>query len=441
MLNFKSLFQKNSVRKIFSSTAVYAGGNLLTKAISFILIPILTRVLTPHDYGTLATFVAVFAIVQMVIYMGTTDAIIRVYFDREKTDFDFPKYVFNGFFVSLMMFFIVLSIFYVGKQFFSKVIPIPFGYQILIPVLGLFVAIYGIPSKLWVIMKKPIPYTIFNLSSILIEVVLSLLLVVVVGLNWQGRVWALTLSKLIFFVVSIYILFRHNFFRISLDKTYFKSVINYGFPVVLHSLGFVIIAAIDRFFLNKFIGISVTGVYSVSYAICSMIAFFAGAFNLAWVPYFYEKLGSITRDHKLRLVQFTYIYFALILLGVAAFIGLVPFALKILVGGKFSGVKAFIPWLAVGFGFHSMYAIVVSYIFYMKKTYILSKIAIFTVILSFVANYILININGAIGVAQATCIVFFCRFLLVWYFSNKTYSMPWFTFSRPWKVKTAKSFL
>jgi len=424
----RSLLRKQSVQKLFKSTAVYAGGNLINRAIPFILVPVLTRVLAPHDYGVLATFMAIFGIVQMLIYMGVTDAIIRAYFEKEEAGFDFSKYVFNGFCVSLIMTFIVLSIFGIGKQYFTRVIPIPFNYQILIPFIGLFAAVTGIPAKLWVAMKKPAQYTIFNFSNTTIELILSILLVVAVGLGWQGRVWGITLTKCLFFIVSIYILLRCDFFRISIDWGYLKRIVSYGSPIVLHSLGFVIVAAIDKFFLNKFIGLSVTGIYSVSYALCSVIAFLTGAFNLAWVPFFYEKLGNITHDLKVRLVQFTYMYFVLVLAIVALFIASAPYILKILVGEKFLGARIFIFWLALGFGFHSMYTMVVTYIFYVKKTYVLSIIAVVTVISSIVLNYVLIKANGAIGVAQATCLVFFIRFLLVWYFSNKMYAMPWFRF-------------
>ena len=124
----------------------------------------------------------------------------------------------------------------------------------------------------------------------------------------------------------------------------------------------------------------------------------------------------------------TYCYFLLIFMGVAAFIFLAPGFLNIYLGEAFLDAKKFIFWLALGFGFHSLYIMIVSYIFYSKKTHMLNKIAVITVILSVVLNYILIRWNGAIGVAQATCLVFFSRFLMAWHASNKVYPMPWLSF-------------
>ena len=416
------------IKNLMKSTSVYAGGSLINQAIPFILLPILTRFLTPEDYGILAIFIAIFGVMQIFISMGTIDAVVRAYFDIGKKGPDFSKYVFNGFLINFAVFIAVLFLWYLGKPYFTKIIPIPFTYQLLIPLLSLCVVVYSVPCKLWVFKKEPLPYIIFNFTNMLLEAGLAVFLIVFMNFNWQGRVFGILVSKLVFALIGVRVLLKHQFCQVSFNTAYIKNILSYGSPIVLHSLGFVIIAAIDRFFLNKFIGLSATGIYSVSYSVCSLIGFVTGAFNAAWAPIFYEKLGTLSVGGKLKLVKFTYIYFILVLIGTALFVAFVPMVLSILVGRKFLGAGLFIFWLALGFCFHSMYTLIVSYIFYEKKTYVLSGIAIFTIILSFLGNYVLIRINGAIGVAQATCLVFLSRFLLVWYFGNKVYPMPWLFF-------------
>lgn len=430
MLGLNYLFFSQKARKIFKATAIYAGSNLFNKIVPFILLPVLTRLLTPEDYGIVATFMANFGIIQIIIYMGTTDAILRGYYDKGKHSLNFPEYVFNGIFINFIVFFIILVIWCVFRQYFIRIIPIPFGYQLLIPILGFFVTVYGIPVKLWVIMKKPVLYAVFDSANTITELGLSLFLVAVVGLNWRGRVWGIFVSGALFFIIGMYVLYKNNFFRALLNKEYLQSIIKYGSHVVLHSLGFPLIGAIDMFFINKFIGLSSTGVYSVSYSIASIVLFLSGAFSAAWTPIFYETLNRITANLKIRLVQATYLYFVALIIGMLVFVNVIPMVLHILVGKNFIGAKVFIFWLSLGFVFHSMYTMIVGFIFYEKKTYLLSKIAVLTVILSIIFNYTLIKLNGVQGVAQATCLVFLSRFLLVWYFSNRIYPMPWFSFAK-----------
>lgn len=434
LFNVRHLFSNPKAHKIFKATAVYTGSNLFNKIVPFILLPVLTRLLTPEDYGIVATFTAIFAIVQIIIYMGTTDAIVRGYYDKGKHSFNFPEYVFNGIFINFIVFLLILVLWCIFRPYFMRIIPIPFGYQLLIPVLGFFVTVYGIPTKLWIIMKKPLPYAVFDSANTITELGLSLFLVAVAGLSWRGRVWGIFLSGALFFLIGLYVLYKNNFFRALLHKNYLQDIIKYGSHVVLHSLGFPVIGAIDMFFINKFVGLSSTGVYSVSYSISSIILFLSSAFSAAWVPIFYETLNRITPTLKIRLVQVTYLYFIALIAGMLVFVNVIPLVLHIIVGEKFIGAKVFVFWLSLGFVFHNMYTMVVGFIFYEKRTSLLSKVAVFTVVLSILFNYILIKLNGAVGIAQATCLVFLSRFLLVWYFSNRIYPMPWFSFTKKLRV-------
>ena len=68
---------------------------------------------------------------------------------------------------------------------------------------------------------------------------------------------------------------------------------------------------------------------------------------------------------------------------------------------------------------------VVNYIFYVKKTYILAWVTFFSAGINIVLNYFFIKANGAIGASQATTITFFVQFVMVWILSSKVYKMPW----------------
>ena len=92
---------------------------------------------------------------------------------------------------------------------------------------------------------------------------------------------------------------------------------------------------------------------------------------------------------------------------------------------KFKSSIQYIIYFAIAFAFQGMYFMITNYIFYVKKTQILSYITFSTAIFHIGLLYILINLNGAIGAAQASLVSFFITFILTWYLSNKVYSMPW----------------
>lgn len=65
-----------------------------------------------------------------------------------------------------------------------------------------------------------------------------------------------------------------------------------------------------------------------------------------------------------------------------------------------------------------------------KKTYFLTFIAGITICSNILFNYVLIKYKGAIGAAWAVCLAFLIRFILTWFFAQKAYPMPWFSFAK-----------
>jgi O-antigen/teichoic acid export membrane protein len=149
------------------------------------------------------------------------------------------------------------------------------------------------------------------------------------------------------------------------------------------------------------------------------------AFNQAYVPWLYRKLNHNNDTTKRKIVTYTYVYFALIFLlalslGIAA-----PLILKYLVGKAFRQSAIYVIWIALGSAFQGMYFMVVNYIFYAEKTYLLAIVTFTGAAINVGLNYIFITIYGAIGAAQATSITHLITFLMVWYLANRVLPMPW----------------
>jgi len=102
-----------------------------------------------------------------------------------------------------------------------------------------------------------------------------------------------------------------------------------------------------------------------------------------------------------------------------------PWVITNFLDERYLNAKKFIPWISFGFAFSGMYYMVVNYIFYEKKTYILTATTFITGVMHVGFSYIFIRLYGEIGVAYATTLSSFIMFILVWILSAKTYSMPW----------------
>lgn len=178
------------------------------------------------------------------------------------------------------------------------------------------------------------------------------------------------------------------------------------------------------------VGVADAGVYTVGYQIGAIINLLATAFNRAYSPWLFKKLNQNNGQIKRKIVGYTYLYFLLILFF-AFLLGIVaPFILKYLLGKEFQGSAIYVTWIAVGSAFNGMYYMVVNYIFYAEKTYLLAIVTFTGAAINICMNYFLIKINGAIGAAQATSVTHLITFLMVWYLAKRVYSMPWFDFNK-----------
>lgn len=420
-------------KNLLKPFTIYTGANFINEAITFFLLPVLTRFLTPYSFGILATYMSVMRISDTFVLMNTGSAVTRYYADKAQTDFDFPKFVSNAIFVNSGLFLIMAISLFFFRGVISEKLFISYPWLLSLPFIGLCVAVHSISFRFFVCEQRPLPYAILRISNTLIEMLLSIYFVVAVGLNWQGRAFAILGTKILFFGLGLFILFRYKALRLSFDHLYIKRILSYGVPVTLHSLDIRMAATVDRLFLNRLVGLAATGVYGVAYSISAVIDFILGSFNFAWAPFFYEKLNNATQAIKIRIVRFSYLFFIGVFLLAIGLIFVSPYFLKYFVGASFRGAAKFIFWIALGYAFHGIYTMSLNYILYQKKTFVLTIIGIVTIIFNIVFNYTLISLNGAIGAAQATFLTFFIRALLVWCVAQKVYPMPWFAFSRLFK--------
>ena len=67
--------------KLAKHTIIYGFGNVATRAIAFLLIPLYTAYLTPEDYGILQICKVVSYILVVIVMMGVNSSMFRVYYN------------------------------------------------------------------------------------------------------------------------------------------------------------------------------------------------------------------------------------------------------------------------------------------------------------------------------------------------------------------------
>ncbi|PKP58699.1 polysaccharide biosynthesis protein [Candidatus Atribacteria bacterium HGW-Atribacteria-1] len=409
--------------KLFKNTFIYTGTNVINKTIPFFLLPIMTRYLSPTDYGIVATFDVLLAVVAVFVGLSMHGAINVNYFKLKKEEL--REYIGNVFIILFTNFILIFIIVFFLKTYLSNVIKFPENWIPIVTIIALCQSIFAVNLGLWQVEQKSFPYGVFQISRTILNVALSLIFVVALVWGWQGRLLGIIITSIVYGIISIFVIIKRKYITFSFNKKYIKDALFFGVPLIPHALGGWTMTSIDRIFINSMVGVDATGIYTVGYQVGMIIGLLANSFNLAWSPFLYEKLKENNYSTKERIVKFTYLYNVCIILAALTLSFTAPYFFKIFVSKNFYFAYKYVLWVALGYAFQGMYFMVVNYIFYVKKTYLLAWVTFTSAGVNIVLNYFFIKANGAIGAAQATTITFFVQFIMVWILSAKVYEMPW----------------
>jgi len=414
---------QNKIGALFQTAGTYTLANILNSAIPFLLLPIFTRYLKPFDYGVVATFQVLISFIAPFIGLSIQGAISVKYYD--KSGVDLPKYIANCLIVLLSSSIFTSIVLWCFASNISDFLTFPTEWLWSIIIISIGQFLVQVVLTLWQVQIKPISYGTFQILQTISNISLSLVLIIVVGMNWQGRVIAQVFCDGTFGLIAVIILYKNKFIKMEYDKSYIVSALKFGVPLVPHALAGWVMTAVDRVFINKMVGIADTGVYVVGYQVAMVITVIETSFDNAWVPWLYHNLATGDQQTKLKIVKLSYIFIASILF-IAMFLSVTaPWFMKFLVGKEFRGSVKFVFWLALSKGLYSVYFVTACYLFYCKRTVLVAFSTFSSAVIHIIATYYLIKINGAIGAAQGGVISTLTLICMTWYFSNRIYKMPW----------------
>ena len=274
--------------------------------------------------------------------------------------------------------------------------------------------------------NRALMYGIFQISNGALLMSSTILFLVVFGYGWYSQVLGLVISGIVFCAIGIIYMNKREYITFKFDREKIKSILGLSIPLIPHVLGGVIIAMSDRIFIERMVSLESVGIYSVGYSFGMIVLLFTDAFIKAWSPWFYKNLANPTDGKKEKIVEYTYV-FVISLFALAVLISAVAkFILPYFVDEKFYGAREFIFWIAIGYAVRGVYQIFFPYLVHIGRTSFLAFSTFIATILNLVFNYIFIKEFGTIGAAYATVLAFAVSALLMFWYQQKNYYMPWF---------------
>lgn len=391
----------------------YTIGNLLIKGISFLTLPIFTRLLSVHDFGSFNIFLAYENILTIIIALGIPGTIktAKLEFDEE-----FNKYISS---IISLIFAWALLVGIVGNglaiKFFYSELWNMYTINILI-FYSLATALFNILSMKYVIecdYKKNLRMSfVYTFSSVIISVVFCF--VIFEQKRFLARIIGNSLPLIVItFILSISFMKKN---KAVFNKRYWKYGIVLGFPLIFHSLSLVIMQQVDKLMINQYYGSEVTGIYSLGVNIMTILTIVLSSIDNSWAPWFYTNLDKRNYAELRNKNKYLCIFFMYLTIG---FVFISPELVKFMGSDEYrNAIYVLIP-LNISVYVNFMYMFSVNQEYYYKKTKYIALGTIFSTILDIILNLIFVPKYGFIAASYTTLASKVALFIVHWIISRR----------------------
>jgi O-antigen/teichoic acid export membrane protein len=408
--------------KLIGNTAIYALANVLNGVIPFLLLPILTRVFTPEQYGLVTLISAVIAIIGAFTGLSVHGAVSVKYFDKEV---DHPRFVGASMMVLAGSTCLVLVFLLLAGDKLSEWIHLPKKWLMIAAIASAAQFVINIRLAVWQVKEQAISYGFFQVTQTLFNLSLSLVLVFWMIMGWEGRAWGIVVAALLFAGFAIITLHKEKFVDWQGDRKYAIDAMRFGVPLIPHVVGGLMMAISDRLILSSLLDLKSVGHYSVGIQMAMAIGLFADALVRAYGPYLFKTLleGSVEQDNKI--VRNTYIVFMIFLLMAIIYGQILPLVYSFFVGLAFQDSVEIAKIASFGYAFQGMYYAIVGFLFYKEKTGRLSMLTLTCGVINIGMTYWMVSIMGMTGAAWSFLFLQIIFFIGAWILVQRVHPMPW----------------
>ena len=368
-------------------------------AITFFSAPIFSRILGEYNYGVVQvynTWVS-FLVVILGLYTRGTLSIAKVNMDEK----EFIQYQSSSLFLSLCAFIAISIVVVAFSPVIVRFLGLNIGYLLLMLAhsFGMY-CVFFINTKFTYEMKAQCNLLI-SVSVALINFGLSFLLIKLFNTEelYAGRIVGMAIPYIIAGMAIMIYIFKQG--KTFFNKKYWKFCLPLCLPLIFHGISGIICASSDRIMIQKMIGLTEVGIYSLAYNFANIMDSIWGALHNSWDPFFFEYV----KENKLeQLKSRSKNYIRLFTCLSVGFILLTPEVYKLFASKEYQEGYIIIPIVVLSIYAIFVYAFAANYEFCYKRTDIIAIGSAIAGVANIGLNLIFINLMGYFGAAIATAL-------------------------------------
>lgn len=383
--------------KTLKAGSWYVISSFINKALSAILAPILTRILTKEEFGDFSNFSSWCGLLMVITSLNLSNVVLRAKFDYEADD-EYDRYLSTisvATIASTTVFYFIVLLF---PGFFTKLFGMDMLYVHIMFLYLLFDPAYNFYMAKQRVYLKYKAVSAITLISSFVTLGGSILLASAMENGFLGRTIGFVAPTIAIGLV-VYISY------ISKGRSVRKDMLAYSLkislPLIPHYISTRILYSSDRIIIKQFCSSEDVAVYSLGYTISSLVTMFQGSINGAYLPWFYEQLKKerfrqIRKVSSLLNLSALYIEVGVLLLS--------PELILIFGGQKYMDALRVMPPVVAGVTVNFIVGLYNSYQHYMKNSASVSMATMTAAAVNLGLNIWLIPKFGYVAAAYTTLV-------------------------------------
>ncbi len=437
----------SSVKKLAGQTIWYGFSSIFGRFLNYLLTPLFATIFASADYGKISTLFAIAAFLNILYTYGLETAYFR--FASKEPE----GKVYN---TSLSSLFITTTLLTVLFLFFSNSIAgfleIPRNpeYVRWVMMIVALDTLAVLPFSKLRFEGRPRKFASIKVLNILINIGLVLFFLVVCKNAEKGTFFSVLynptiglgyviLANLAASAITLLLLSKELFrFRFTIDKAFWKELMNYSWPLIIVGLGGMVNELIDRFMLLKLLpgsteeAYSLSGVYGANYKLAALIVLFIQAFRLGAEPFFFKQSTQENAQRTYaRVMKFFVIVCCFCFLGVVLFLDIWKYFMGSTHPEYWTGLKV-VPILMLAKLFLGVYYNLSVWYKLTNQNLIGAWITLGGAAITILINFMLIPYIGYMACAIATICCYGFMMVTSYKLGQKYYPIPYV-----WKKLTA----
>ena len=393
----KAIEKWNTIPLQVKASVAYTVCSILQRCLSFITLPLFTRLLTQEQYGIHNIYVSWSSIFSIFITLNLaygSFSTAMVHFEKERNEY--IAAIQN---ICAALCGVFLMIYLPFADFWNPLLklPTPIVCMMAADVLTGFALLCWYGKQRFEFKYKSV--VLVTLATSVATPLLSYFLVI--GSTQKG--YARTIGyAVVGIVVGAYIFVSNTIKgKGGLNKKFWKYALSFNIPLIPYYLSQVIFNQSDQLMISHLSGTDKAAMYGVAFNLATLLNFVLNAINNSYVPWFYGKIKEGKPQENKSVATGISLLMAFMLMGV---ISLAPEIILIMAGEAYAEAAWVVPPVAMSILLLFYSQLFINVEFYYEEKNLLVWGSIGAAVLNVVLNALLIPVFGFVAAGYTTLI-------------------------------------